>query len=649
MCGIAGIASSSSAHSVNVGDVVTKMLTQLAHRGPDDEGVWVDSQSDVALGHRRLSIIDPTSAGHQPMMSSDGRFVVTFNGELYNYLGIRKDLEKDDRQLKWRSSCDTEVLLEAVRIWGFEKALGRFAGMFAFAIWDKVNRKLTVARDRLGEKPLYFGWIGTVFCFASELKAFRAVPNWCPRIDDEGVEHFFRLGCVPAPGSIFQSISKLEPGCLFELSLFEIAQRRAPQVRRYWRLPRSATRSQRSTIEEEHDLSNEEQLEHYLSQAVRRQLVADVPVGAFLSGGIDSSAIVAFSQPFTERRLQTYTVAFHESHYSEASYARGIAEHLGTDHTELYVTARDALDVVPQLPTIYDEPLSDPSQIPTFLVSKLASRYVKVCLSGDGGDELFGGYNRHIWGARIPRWFGWIPLRQRKMIAGQAMKWLARTFEQNRASAFRREFFFLSNLQKLREVFCANDAREAYALLTSHWKIDERLIQPRGAPALYVSQWDETQTPEREMMHLDASWYLPDDILVKLDRAAMAVSLETRAPFLDHELVEFASTVPTSENIGLFVGKKLLRRVLYKRVPKHLVDRPKMGFALPVREWLAGPLRDWVEHLISTRALARHGLLNEDVIRAKWTDHQSGRHDWSAALWDVITFQAWYQEYFQPN
>jgi len=635
MCGIAGMVLRDGVGCSDPAQIVEKMITALAHRGPDDQGIWIDPQRRIFLGHRRLSIIDLSQSGHQPMMSSDQRYVISYNGELYNYKEIREQLSQNEPGLSWRSNSDTEVMLEAIRVWGLPNALRRFVGMFAFALWDIERQVLFLARDRLGEKPLYYGWLGSAFCFASELKALKRTPGWTTDLDNESVSLFFRYGFVPAPKSIFKNIQKLEPGCCLELTAPEIRTRSFPQRKKYWDLPVSGNQVQLQSADHRYQ-DIESNLERLLLQSVKRQLVADVPVGAFLSGGVDSSSVVAFAQELSPRRVQTYTVSFHEKAYSEGQYARAVAQYLGTDHTELYVTAGDAIDVVPQLPEIYDEPLSDPSQIPTFLVSRLASRYVKVCLSGDGGDELFGGYNRHMWGPRFPKWFGWLPASGRRRFADAALDLWGR----NTPPA-------MGRLQKVGDVFPAANPREAYLALITHWKYEEHLLTKDGDLATLQPPWDSSCDPRRSMMRTDTSWYLPDDILVKLDRASMAVSLETRVPFLDHDLVEFASQIPVAANFGLMRGKRLLRRVLHKRLPKHLVDRPKMGFGLPIDDWLRGPLRDWVEDLISPHRLSQHGLLQREAIERKWLQHLSRERDWSIPLWDVLIFQAWYEKHGQ--
>jgi asparagine synthase (glutamine-hydrolysing) len=614
-------------------NVIQEMISALSHRGPDDSGVWIDPRSCVALGHRRLSIIDLSPSGHQPMLSSDGRYAITYNGELYNYKTLRAQLDGMGTGVNWRSESDTEVVLEAIRILGLQSALRLFVGMFAFALWDCAKRELHLARDRLGEKPLYYGWVGSAFCFASEIKALQRVSGWEGELDKESVGLYFRYGFVPAPSSIFKNIKKLEPGSYLTLSTVDIRSREIPKRNRYWEIPAAASSLLVQPFKHGYkDLVTV--LERLMIQSVGRQLVADVPVGAFLSGGIDSSSVVAIAQELSSRRVQTYTVSFHEQAYSEGQYARAVAQHLGTDHTELYVTAVDAIEVVPDLPTIYDEPMSDPSQIPTYLVSKLASRYVKVCLSGDGGDEMFGGYNRHIWGSRLPRWFSCLPADRRKRLVAIVLNYLGG-----------KGYSAIGRLQKLGDALAAADARESYMALITHWKGDEQLFVSDCDTTSVSPPWDTSTDPRRAMMRADSLWYLPDDILVKLDRASMAVSLETRVPFLDHDLVEFASQIPVNANIGLMTGKRLLRQVLHKRVPAHLVDRPKMGFGLPIDQWLRGPLRDWVEHLISPIQLAHHGLLRETVVDEKWRQHLSCTRDWSTQLWDVLTFQAWYERY----
>jgi asparagine synthase (glutamine-hydrolysing) len=645
MCGIAGIWDPS--RTIDVASAAGGMGARLSHRGPDDSGVWVDERASVALAHRRLSIIDLSAAGHQPMESSNGQFVISYNGELYNFKELKSEVEKEDPDLRWRSNSDTEVILEAVRLWGIKSALRKFNGMFAFALWDRATRVLALARDRVGEKPLYYGFQRNCFVFCSELKALGGLEQWAPEVSMGGLELYFRFGCVTGQASIVKGISKLSAASYLEISMNEARTGSLRQPMPYWSLYDVAARpSAAGRSRSDHELVD--QLDRALSAAVRRQLVSDAPIGALLSGGIDSSTIVSMMQRNSSNRVQTYTVAFYEDEFSEGAYAREVARHLGTDHTELFVTASDALDVVPKIPEIYDEPLSDTSQIPTYLVAQLASRYVKVCLSGDGGDELFGGYNRHRWGTRLQRVVKMFSPHYRHAMTRGMTQVLSKIGTLGNGQTQWLGAIAVERLQKIAEALSSRDAEDVYLNLVSHWKSGETPLAARGR-GMPSSGWRDLGDPAATMMYSDAMWYLPDDVLVKLDRAAMATSLETRAPMLDKDVVELAYSIPARRHIGLLAGKRLLRSVLYRHVPKNLVDRPKAGFHLPIAEWLRGPLRDWVEHLISRSNIDLHGLLDFGIVQQRWQEHLSGQRDWHSAIWDIVTFQAWWLAYCQPQ
>jgi asparagine synthase (glutamine-hydrolysing) len=644
MCGIAGIWDSRPARLI--AEIAAGMGARLAHRGPDDSGLWLDRLNGVALAHRRLSIIDLSPAGHQPMESSDRRYVITYNGELYNFRALRAEVERDDQGLRWRSSCDTEVILEAVRVWGIDTALRRFNGMFAFAVWDRSSCVLTLARDRLGEKPLFYGYQQGSFVFCSELKALGGLPGWTPQISEDGLELYFRFGSVPGPTSIVKGIHKLKPGCYVQISANGLAAEEVPPPVAYWSLYEIAA-CQYTGQWQRDEGEYVRELERTLNLAVGRQLVSDVPVGALLSGGIDSSIVVSMMQRNSSRRVQTYTVAFYEDAFSEGAYAREVARYLGTDHTELFVTASDALDVITKLPEIYDEPLSDTSQIPTYLVAQLASRYVKVCLSGDGGDELFGGYNRHVWGARLQRAVRFFSPELRQTITARLGGYLSRMRSERVGAARLFGAIGVERAQKVLNALSSASAEDVYLNLVSHWNPGDTPLLNHKARDVRPASWHDFGDAVRTMMFADAMSYMPDDVLVKLDRAAMATSLETRAPMLDKDVVELAYSIPARRHIGWLTGKKLLRSVLYRQVPRKLVDRPKAGFHLPIADWLRGPLRDWVEDLISSRSMALHGLLDEERVQRTWREHLSGRRDFHAAIWDILTFQSWWTAYRQ--
>jgi asparagine synthase (glutamine-hydrolysing) len=625
-----------------------KMASVLAHRGPDDEGAWADENAGIALAHRRLSIVDLSPAGHQPMHSHCGRYVIAFNGEIYNFAEIRRNLEQSGQAPAWRGHSDTEVMLAAIAAWGVKTALTRFVGMFAFALWDRENRTLILARDRLGEKPLYYGWQGECFLFGSELKALRTHPAFRADVDRDVLTLFLRHNYIPAPWSIYQGIHKLMPGCCLTLR----AGRRETHVEAYWSLKDVAETGQRHFF-----AGGDEEAINALEQALRRsiqsQMVADVPLGAFLSGGVDSSTVVALMQAQSARPVKTFTIGFREAAYDEARYAKAVARHLGTEHTELYVSPQDALDVIPALPQMYDEPFADSSQIPTFLVSRLARSQVTVSLSGDGGDELFGGYNRYFWASRIWRYLGWVPRNLRLALAVVLTSFAPQSWN----ALFRglnpllpRRLHYANpgdKLHKAAEILAARTPEEIYLNLVSHWKHPAKLVMEGDEPPTVLSDpTDQATLPDFEtrMMYLDAMTYLPDDILVKVDRAAMAVGLETRVPMLDRSVVEFAWRLPLDLKIRAGRGKWLLRQVLYRHVPPSLLERAKMGFGIPIDSWLRGPLKDWGEALIRPERLKHEGFLNPLPVLQKWQEHQAGQRNWSYYLWDVLMFQSWLEK-----
>jgi asparagine synthase (glutamine-hydrolysing) len=638
MCGIAG-AWQAGVREDEWDHRLRLMAGALVHRGPDDEGRWFDAEAGIGLASRRLAIIDVSPEGHQPMLSASGRFVVAYNGELYNFQDLRAELEQAGH--RFRGHSDTEVLLTAVEHWGLESALGRFNGMFAFALWDRERRRLHLARDRVGEKPLYYGWAGRAFVFGSELKAVRLHPDVSADESRDAVALFLRYGFIPAPYSIYQGISKLEPG-----SLLTVAVDRNAAPRPYWS---AADMAERGVAEPFAGTPDEavEAVDVLLRDAVRRRMVADVPVGAFLSGGIDSSTVVALMQAEASRPVRTFTIGFEEADYDEAVHAGRVAAHLGTDHTELYVSPAQAMALIPRLPTLYDEPFADSSQIPTFLISELARRHVTVSLSGDGGDEVFGGYNRYVLGRRLWRAIGWMPAGIRARLAGglRLLSPDAWTRVLGRAG-----FGALNvrhpgdQMQKLAGVLDAADPDGMYATLVSHWNEPTAIVEGGLEPQARltgVSRRPHLDDFTARMMFFDLVGYLPDDILVKLDRASMGVSLEARVPLLDHRVVEFAWRLPLSLKVRGREGKWILRRVLDRYVPSRLVDRPKSGFAIPIDSWLRGPLRDWAESLLDEGRLRKEGILRPEPVRDRWREHLSGRRNWQSLLWDVLMFQAW--------
>jgi asparagine synthase (glutamine-hydrolysing) len=637
MCGIAGFWSTRALAKDPV-ELLNRMASALAHRGPDDAGVFFDSGTDLGLAFRRLSIIDLSPAGHQPMASASGRYTIIFNGEVYNYEEIRSEL---GAQI-WRGHSDTEVMLAAIERWGLKAAVQRFVGMFAFALWDSHERRLHLVRDRLGIKPLYYGRVDGAFVFASELKALKIFPGFQTDIDLDSLAAYMRCAYVPAPFSIYRGIQQLLPGRILTLA----AADGSPVLDTYW----SAADVARYGVKDPVQGSEDEiiaQLHATLMDAVRLRMVADVPLGAFLSGGIDSSAVVALMQSQSSRPVKTFTIGFHEDVYNEATHARKIARHLGTDHTELFVTPQDALDVVPLLPSMYDEPFADSSQIPTHLVSKLARRHVIVALSGDGGDELFCGYARYafvisLWNAlkKVPRPAAWAAA---KLIYSMPPKMIDNTLGRLPLRGK------LKNapgekLHRLAGHLAAQDPAEIYLRAVSIWP-DPAAIVPGSHEHRVVPQaiqdFSAMPTALEMAMLTDQTNYLPDDILTKVDRASMAVSLEARVPMLDHRVVEFVWRLPLRFKVRKGATKWALRRVLYRYVPPELVERPKMGFVMPIDLWLRGPLREWAEDLLAPETLGRHGLLAVQPIREKWAEHASGARNWQYLLWPVLMFQAW--------
>ena len=645
MCGFVGFLTTAAwARDDVAAELLERMANTIVHRGPDSAGYWYDAASGIALGHRRLAIVELSPAGAQPMHSSCGRYVIAFNGEIYNHLELRKQLSEQP----WRGHSDTETLLAGCSAWGIRATIERSIGMFAMAVWDKKERTLTLARDRLGEKPLYYGWQGqgaeACLLFGSDLAAFKAHPAFAADINRDALALYMRHNCIPAPHSIYQGIYKLPPGCVLTVSL----STREPKIEPFWSLTQVAQAGVASPFDGT-DEQAIDALESLLKDAVRQQMMADVPLGAFLSGGIDSSTVVALMQVQSQRPVKTFTIGFNEEGYNEAVHAKAVAQHLGTDHTELYVTPQQALDVIPKLPGLYSEPFSDSSQIPTFLVSQLARQQVTVSLSGDAGDELFAGYNRYVQTRNVWNKLARLPQSLRRLGAAgiQALSpavWntLCNPLQPLLPNSLRQANMG-DKLHKAAALLNARGMDELYLGLVTHWE-PAGLVLDAAEPTtclsgqpLPLAGLDEVQ----RMMVLDAITYLPDDILVKVDRAAMGVSLETRVPFLDHRVVEFAWRLPQSMKLRDGVGKWALRQVLYRHVPQALIDRPKMGFGVPIDSWLRGPLRDWAEDLLDESRLQQQGYFNPVSVRQKWAEHLSGRRNWQYHLWDVLMFQAW--------
>jgi asparagine synthase (glutamine-hydrolysing) len=626
-------------------DLWKSSLLALAHRGPDDQGIWYDSDIGIVLGHSRLSILDLSTAGHQPMISDSGYYIIVFNGEIYNHLLLRRELERFCKSPQWRGHSDTETLLACFDAWGIETTVSKCIGMFAFAVWDKQKRILTLCRDRLGEKPLYYGWQGDTFLFGSELAALKVNPAFRADIDRNVLALFMRNSYIPAPYSIYKDIYKLLPGTLMRIS----CEHRNLSTNRYWDLRQvvadGLAQPFGGTPSEAVDA-----LENLLNDAVAQQMVADVPVGAFLSGGIDSSTIVALMQGQSHRPIRTFTIGFHESRYNEAEYAKSVARHLGTDHTELYVTPQQALEIIPRLPVLYSEPFADSSQIPTFLVSQLAHQSVKVSLSGDAGDELFCGYRTYtiaesLWKklSLIPNGFRSVldrlsssnPFQSDNQFINSVRKFISQSMGIAHIS---------DKLDKIADIMSGRTADEMYQLLISQWANPSQLVIDAIEPTTVFT--DETRKPHadcfiHQMMALDLLTYLPDNNLCKIDRAAMSVSLETRLPLLEHHVVQFAWSLPMNFKLRKGVAKWPLRQILYKYVPRKLIERPKRGFSIPIDSWLRGHLREWAENLLDESRLQHEGYLNAALVRKKWREHLSGNRNWQRQLWNVLIFQAW--------
>lgn len=645
MCGIGGFVDPAPNPRLSVfSKLADRMAETLVARGPDDSGVWVDQAHGVGLAHRRLSVVDLSSSGRQPMLSADGRFVLVYNGELYNFQELRTDLEA--RGHVFRGNSDSEVLVEACAAWGVEQAVRRCLGMFAFGVWDRQEHCLTLVRDRLGIKPLYWARYGQVFLFGSELKALRAHPCFDAQLDPQMLIPFLRYGYIPAPHSIYRGTYKLEPGCLLQ-----VRPSHPPAISRYWDLNHVVQQGIETPLEVD-DEQLLDQLEALLSDAVQRRMVADVPVGAFLSGGIDSSTVVALMQRQSTRPIKTFTIGFQEAERDESQQARLIADHLGTDHQTLVVTPSQATDLLPRLPTWYDEPFADTSQVPTCFVSHLARQEVTVSLSGDGGDELFAGYTRYIRAARTWRWVSRLPRPFRAVLA-RTIGLAPPLLENIPAPAPKPVSRLIKHVHRLSRALSLDTVDLHDRQLWRRWEDPARLAIGADANGTQHSTTIHHTAPANlmdivsRMQFLDTLSYLPDNNLTKVDRASMGVSLEVRVPILDHRIVEFTWTLPTHMKIRHGQGKWLLRRLLYKYVPRELVEHPKQGFGAPLSRWLRGPLREWAEDLVSDRALQRSGVFDAPRVRQKWAEHLSGRADWKRPLWNVLMFQAWHRQWME--
>jgi asparagine synthase (glutamine-hydrolysing) len=648
MCGFVGVLGGRISHDLSRHQELLKSMTdRIIHRGPDAEGYWWDDRQGIGLGHRRLSIIDLSEAGRQPMTSVSERFVIAFNGEIYNHLAIRSELTELGEAPIWRGHSDTETLLAAFEVFGVEATLKKSIGMFAFSLWDKAEEKLILARDRMGEKPLYYGWQGhgcdRTFLFGSELKALKAHPVFSAEINRGAICLLLRHNYIPAPHSIYHGISKLEPGSILSISL----DNPEPKISKYWNFYDVVINAKSNTFIGSPEESVDK-LQFLAKDAVRHQMVSDVPLGAFLSGGVDSSLVVALMQSESSKPIKTFTIGFQHEGYNEANHAKAVAKHLGTDHTELYVTPEEAMAVIPRLSSMYCEPFADSSQIPTFLVSKLASEVVKVSLSGDGGDELFCGYDRYMMTNKLWKKVVAVPMPFRNLVSKGITSispfiWngLDHYFQSSEHSSLE------DKVNEGAKIISSCSIENLYLNVISHVrKPSEWVIGGIEPPTYFTGPHPKVYGLEsiQSMMALDGISYLPDDILVKIDRAGMAASLEGRVPLLDHRIVEFAWSLPMKYKLNEGKSKWPLRQLLYKYVPPELVDRPKMGFGVPLDDWLRGPLRYWADALLAEKRLQKEGYFHSSLIRQKWTEHLSGKFNWGPQLWSVLMFQAWLEE-----
>lgn len=643
MCGIAGFVEFGGFEERYGRDVANLMADALLHRGPDSFGIWLEPKFGIALAHRRLSVVDLSDAGQQPMSSPNGRYKIVFNGEIYNHLALRNELEEKSQNYTWSGQTDTETLLNLIEVFGLEQALKKLVGMFAFAVFDEKDKSIYLARDRIGEKPLYYGVQGKNMFFASELKSICVHPKFHKEINPTALSDYLNFNYVPQPLSIFNNVFKLKPGHFLKL---------APDCKpiEYW--SRQMNKVSVNSFENWSDTEVLLHLEQLLSEAVNIQTKADVPIGAFLSGGVDSSLIVALMQELSRNPVKSFTLGFSDDQFDEAPFAKTVAEHLKTDHTEVYVNSNAAREVIPKLPGIYDEPFSDSSQIPSFLISKIAKADVTVCLSGDGADELFGGYNRYNFGARSWGKISMLPSKFRNQFSKGLTSVNTKTYDEMflRLGKFLPPRFTYTNvgdkIHKFSYLLNSNSKNEFYSQLVSNWgKFEAGAKNEERHDSFFENYFLQMDGNFAEqMMSVDLDTYLPDDILVKVDRAAMAVSLETRAPFLDHRVVEFANSLPLRLKIRNGKGKYCLRRILYNKVPQNLVERPKMGFGVPLGSWLRGPLKDWAYSLLESERIKKSGYLNSDLIQEIWLQHTSGERNWQYRLWNILMFEAWREE-----
>jgi len=644
MCGLTGFIWNSDSKISHVARSLDLMTDAINHRGPDSEGSWINEKDCISFGHKRLSVLDLTSAGSQPMFSNSKRYIIVFNGEIYNHNTLRDLLNKE---IVWNGHSDTETLLACFEHWGVDKTLENLVGMYAIALYDSVEKALYLVRDRMGEKPLYYGWNNSVFLFGSELKAIKSFPGFKGVVDRSALSLYLKYDYVPAPFSIYKGIKKLPQGSYIKIKMnsgrWDSKQILDPIE--YWSLRDVALSGQSNVSKKSNEHRLIDKLDDVLSKSIEQQMISDVPLGVFLSGGVDSSLVASLMQKNSMDKIQTYTVGFNERSYNEAEYAKKVALHLGTEHTELYISPEQAINVIPKLPLIYDEPFADSSQIPTFLVSEMAKKHVTVAISGDGGDELFGGYNRYTMACKIWKYVEKTPFFVRKALSKGITSVSPRIWESLGSSIPQRLNITHpgDKAYKFADILLASEIGDVYNRLVSHWENSCDIVigcNNINKP-IYESHFTND---EHNMMFLDSVTYLPDDILTKVDRASMASSLETRAPFLSHKVVEFAWNLPLDIKIRDSKGKWIVRKVLDKYVPNKLIDRPKMGFGIPIDSWLRGPLKDWAESLLDESRLKSEGFFHPEPIRKIWAEHLSEQRNWHHHLWSILMFQAWLEQ-----
>lgn len=652
MCGIAGFVDTNINYDIS--KVVNDTLDSIKERGPDNKGHFIDNQVGLVLLHRRLSIIDLSSSAMQPMQITNGRYIIVYNGEIYNYLEIKNNLQKKYGTLDFKSNSDTEVILYSFELEGIITTINNLEGMFAIALWDKIDKKIILIRDRMGEKPLYYGFFNNVFAFASDLKALMVHPKFAQQINKDSLSQLLMHNCIPAPLSIFEGIFKLKPANYIELTYKEIIQRRLSNSKSYWNLIDKIDKkliNKKYNINEKKILINK--LDCLLNDTIKKQMIADVDIGCFLSGGIDSSLVAAIMQKNSNSPINTFSIGFFDKKYNEAPFAKQISQFLKTNHNEMYVSEQDALNVIEELPFIYSEPFADSSQIPTFLLSKITKQKVTVSLSGDGGDELFLGYSRYFRFNKIAKLFNYTPLILRKTINNTCFKTSKKLI--NRLALYNNPLFrtVLSRLDKLSYILESDHFQELYLRFISHWfNIDELIIDDINNNSLWYKNNQDLDSFNNDffkMQYIDTLGYLPDDILVKVDRAAMANSLETRVPFLSHKVVEFAFNIPLAYKIGNNNGKDILKELLYKYVDKTLFQRPKSGFGIPINSWLRGDLKDWAANLLDSKKISEQGLFNSKIINNTFNDHLKNKKNNGYYLWDILMFQLWYEKIYKNN